>query len=204
MSNDPRERGEELLRHWFGEHEDGWTVPPDRSALWFGKSDETDEELRRRFGDLVAAAHAGELAHWRDAPRSALALLLLLDQLPRNIHRGTPAAFASDPQALAVATELIQRGDDRELRPIERPFVYLPLEHAEDREQQQRSVDAFRVLAAEAPAHARPAYDVFLDFALRHQVVIERFGRFPHRNRILGRASTAEEEAFLLEPGSSF
>jgi len=198
------QRGEALLHHWFGDEEDGWKVSPDRFRLWFEKSDETDAELRDRFGDLAAMAHAGELDHWSEQPRRGLALVLLLDQLPRNLHRGKPEAFASDPKALKLARLMIARGDDRKLRPVERPFVYLPLEHAEDRVAQQQSVSLFRALAAEAPDYARAAYDLYVDYAVRHQVIVERFGRFPHRNAILGRPSTPEEEIFLTQPNSSF
>lgn len=194
----------ELLEHWFGQAGDGWTISADRIELWFGRSDETDADLRRRFGRLHERASAGELSSWEADPRSKLALLLLFDQLSRNLHRGTPDAFANDPRALGLAREMIDRGEDRELRPIERPFVYLPLEHAEDLEAQHRAVEAFRALRDEAPEAARAGYETLLDYAERHLVVIERFGRFPHRNAILGRESTTEEEAFLLEPGSSF
>jgi len=198
-------RSEALLQHWFGPAEaDGWTVPPDRMALWFRGGPEVDADLRHRFAADVDAARAGQLSAWTGTPRGRLALLLLLDQLPRNLFRGTPQAFQSDALALSLAREALASGEDAQLRPIERPFVYLPLEHAEDRSAQATSVQKFRELAAAAPAASRPAFEGFLDYAIRHQVVIERFGRFPHRNRILGRASTPEEEAFLLEPNSSF
>ena len=157
------------------------------------------------------------LASWqRPQPRAAsptgpispavrLALILLLDQLPRNIHRGTPAAFAQDPLARDLCLKGLSIGADKSLSPLERVFFYLPLEHAESREQQARSVALFEALAAEqAGTPAQATFAGFADFARRHQVIIERFGRFPHRNDILGRTSTPEEAAFLQQPGSGF
>lgn len=199
------ERSEEVLSFWFGEvRGEGWEVPQDRLAMWFRGGREADEELRRRFASDVESARAGQLDGWVTTPRGRLALVLLLDQLPRNLYRGTPDAFATDAKALSLSREALARGEDAKLRPIERPFIYLPLEHAEDREAQKIAVERFRVLAQAAPASSRAAFDGFLDYAIQHQVIIERFGRFPHRNRILGRESTPEEQAFLLEPGSSF
>ncbi|MGL6466123.1 DUF924 family protein, partial [Aeromonas hydrophila] len=146
-----------------------------------------------------------ELAHWADAAEGRLALILLLDQLPRNIHRGTPAAFAQDAKARDLCLKGLSLGADLALPPLGRVFFYLPLEHAESREQQARSVTLFEGLAAEqADSPARETFAGFADFARRHQVIVERFGRFPHRNAILGRQDTAEEAAFLLQPGSGF
>jgi uncharacterized protein (DUF924 family) len=133
-----------------------------------------------------------------------LALILLLDQLPRAIHRATPAAFAQDSKARRVAGRGLESGADRLLRPIERLFIYLPFEHSEDIADQDRSVELFRELAASVPkAHLR-TFAGFVDYAVRHREVIARFGRFPHRNLILGRESTPEEKAYLEQPGSSF
>jgi uncharacterized protein (DUF924 family) len=136
--------------------------------------------------------------------RGRLALILLLDQLPRSIHRGTPEAFAQDAAARQVADSGLAAGADRLLRPIERLFFYLPFEHSEDLADQHRSVRLFRELGESVLESQRDVFSGFLDYAVRHREVIERFGRFPHRNRILGRESTPEELAFLEEPGSSF
>jgi uncharacterized protein (DUF924 family) len=133
-----------------------------------------------------------------------LALILLLDQLPRAIHRATPEAFAQDSKALKVAEQGLESGADRLLRPIERLFVYLPFEHSEDMADQDRSVQLFRDLAASVPENHRETFAGFVDYAVKHREVITRFGRFPHRNLILGRESTPEEKAFLEQPGSSF
>ncbi|HLV59924.1 MAG TPA: DUF924 family protein [Fredinandcohnia sp.] len=199
------ERAEEILQFWFGElDEGGWDFDPARYDLWFGKSPETDRVVTERFGEDARAAAEGRLDPWAETPRGRLALVLLLDQFPRHIHRGKPEAWAQDPKAQRIVLEGLARGHDQALRPIERSFFYLPLEHAEDAALQARSVALYRALAEAAPEAVRARYASFLDYAIRHQVIIDRFGRFPHRNAILGRQSTPEEEAFLLEPGSSF
>ncbi len=194
-----------LLDFWFGDEADDVLLATRQAPLWWGKSSETDALLASRFGELAEAAAKGSLAHWADAPSGRLALILLLDQLPRNIHRGTPAAFAQDPLARDLCLKGLSIGADKSLSPLERVFFYLPLEHAESREQQARSVALFEALAAEqAGTSAQATFAGFADFARRHQVIIERFGRFPHRNDILGRTSTPEEAAFLQQPGSGF
>ncbi|MFM4956502.1 DUF924 family protein [Aeromonas veronii] len=194
-----------LLALWFGDEADDVLRATRQAPLWWGKSSETDALLASRFGELVEAAAKGSLAHWADTPSGRLALILLLDQLPRNIHRGTPAAFDQDPLARDLCLKGLSIGADKSLSPLERVFFYLPLEHAESREQQARSVALFEALAAEqAGTPAQATFAGFADFARRHQVIIERFGRFPHRNDILGRTSTPEEAAFLQQPGSGF
>ncbi len=194
-----------LLDLWFGDEADDVLRATRQAPLWWGKSSEADALLASRFGMLAEAAAKGSLAHWADTPSGRLALILLLDQLPRNIHRGTPAAFAQDPLARDLCLKGLSIGADKSLSPLERVFFYLPLEHAESREQQARSVALFEALAAEqAGTPAQAAFAGFADFARRHQVIIERFGRFPHRNDILGRTSTPEEAAFLQQPGSGF
>lgn len=198
------ERVEEILHFWFGDSADAWTVSADRMSRWFGGGPEVDDEIRRRFGPTVEEALGRGFPAWTATPRGRLALVLLLDQFTRHIHRGTPSAFAGDRLALPLALDALEAGIDQELRPVARPFLYLPLEHAEDRQVQAASVAAFRRLADEAPAEARATYDVFLEYAIRHQVIVDRFGRFPHRNAILGRQTTPEEAEFLTQPGSSF
>lgn len=194
-----------LLALWFGNEADDVLRATRQAPLWWGKSSETDALLASRFGELTEAAAKGSLAHWADLPSGRLALILLLDQLPRNIHRGTPAAFARDPLARDLCLKGLSIGADKSLSPLERVFFYLPLEHAESREQQARSVALFEALAAEqAGTPAQATFAGFADFARRHQVIIERFGRFPHRNDILGRTSTPEEATFLQQPGSGF
>ena len=182
----------EVLAFWFGD--------ADVARLeWFRKDPAFDDLIRQRFGGLIEQALAGAIDDWAATPEGALARIVVLDQFPRNVFRDTPRAFAGDRQALAAARRLVDAGGDRRLPPRWRSFAYLPFEHAEDRVAQQTAVDLFTALAAERPDLADA-----LDWARRHQVVIERFGRFPHRNRVLGRIDTADEAAFLLEPGSRF
>ncbi|HEY0844597.1 MAG TPA: DUF924 family protein [Noviherbaspirillum sp.] len=185
---------------WFGASQDDATVAAEQSSLWWTKHPDTDRRIRERFEPWLQKAAAGELDHWAAMPRGRLALILLTDQFPRNMYRNTPQAFAFDALARRWCMEGLRDGADRQLRPIERVFFYLPLEHAESLEDQERAVSLFRALAEQAG----PGFDGYLNYAIRHRDVIARFGRFPHRNRILGRVSTPEEAAFLTEPGSSF
>lgn len=196
---------DELLDFWFGGREgDAAEIATARAELWWGHKPETDELLQERFGMAVTAAAGGVLDHWVGSPRGRLALILLLDQLPRAVYRNTPRAFATDSKALEIATRGLDSGADRLLRPIERVFAYLPFEHSEDLHDQERCVELMRGLAEEAPEVHRKTFAGFLDFAQRHRDIIARFGRFPHRNAILGRESTDEELEFLKQPGSSF
>lgn len=193
-----------LLDWWFGAEGSATEVAAARQGLWFGKRDGQDLEAEARFGALVERALAGDLKDWLDDPQAWLAQLILLDQLPRMIFRDTPRAFAGDSRARPLLQEGLERGWDRRLTPIQRVFAYLIFEHAEDLPLQDRAVELFADLLNEAAVDERPLFANFLDFAERHQRVIARFGRFPHRNAILGRASTDEEQAFLREPGSRF
>ncbi|WPC05528.1 DUF924 family protein [Pseudomonas benzenivorans] len=193
-----------LLDWWFGPQASAAEVAASRSGLWFGKRDSQDAEARERFGALVEQALTGGLGDWAEEPRGWLALILLLDQLPRMIHRDSPRAFAGD----ARARELVFAGLDGEheaaLAPIQRVFVYLVLEHAEDLLLQDEALRRFTRLLDAAPAAERKQFADYLDYAERHQRIIARFGRFPHRNAILGRPSSEEELRFLEEPGSRF
>ena len=190
--NDIPDAARSILDFWFGAQD---TARPE----WFRKDAAFDAEVARRYADQVERALSGELRHWEERTPSALARVLLLDQFTRNIFRGTPRAFAGDTLALSAARQMVTLGQDRELSPIRRTFAYLPFEHAEDRLAQDESVRLYTALAAEAPG-----LEETLDYAVRHRDIVARFGRFPHRNAILGRASTPEEAAFLLQPGSSF
>ena len=184
---------------------DFWFLPPDNPgygqsrAEWFRKDEAFDARIAERFGALIDDALAGGLRAWEATPHGALARLIVLDQLTRNVHRGTPRAFAGDAQALALAQSLTEQGLDQQLPPMLRAFAYLPFEHAEDLAMQARAVELFQLLS-----QAQPGFESMLDYAQRHQEVIARFGRFPHRNAILGRPSTPQEVTFLRQPGSSF
>ena len=199
-------RIDEVLELWFGP---GPSPTPEVIQRWFTKDPAFDDELRRRFGALHAEAAAGQLASWRGHARGALALIIVLDQFSRNMFRDDPRAFATDTLALELAQELRACARLRELDFYQQMFTLLPHEHTEDRATQAACIAGFTELAAEARARgASPEViammDSGLDYARRHAVIIERFGRFPHRNAVLGRASTPEELAFLEQPGSSF
>lgn len=163
--------------------------------------DKRDQLIRSRFGRLLERAAQGELASWADSPRRSLSLILLLDQFPRNIYRHTAKAFAYDDQALTLTLSGMRSAADGALDVVERLFFYMPLQHCEAREVQEESVAAYRRLVGEAPQEFRGVFETSLQFAREHRSIIERFGRFPHRNKALGRPSTPQEEAWLSESG---
>lgn len=183
-----------VLGFWFGD-------PPatEPRAEWFRKDAAFDAQIRERFGATLDAALQGGLRDWDSTPQGALARIVVLDQFTRNAFRDTPGAFAGDALALAAAQALVASGADRALGAWQRQFVYLPFEHAEDLVQQQQALVLFDALAAEHPQTAELQV-----WAQKHHDIVARFGRFPHRNAILGRPSTAEETAFLSQPGSRF
>ncbi|MNE30409.1 hypothetical protein D3C80_1239220 [compost metagenome] len=193
-----------LLDWWFGDELSAAAVAAQRGGLWFGKSACQDVDADNRFGGLVRQALDGGLEGWSQSADGWLALILLLDQLPRMIFRDTPRAYAGDARAQALVCRGLAEGLDRKLQRIERVFVSLVLEHAEDIHSQALSVKLHQELCDEAAEDERVLFDDYLDWALRHQRVIERFGRFPHRNAILQRDSTEAELRFLTEPGSRF
>ncbi|MCP8467392.1 DUF924 domain-containing protein [Pseudomonas sp. ZM23] len=200
----PRVQWQALLDWWFGSALDALEVSKQRNSLWFGKSACQDVDTDNRFGGLVRQALDGALDDWAGTPQSWLALILLLDQLPRMIFRDTPRAYAGDARAQRLVREGLAAGLDRQLPRIERVFVYLVLEHAEDIASQHEAVRLFGELQAESSAAEKVLFAGFLAYAEKHRAVIARFGRFPHRNAILGRESSDEETQFLTEPGSRF
>lgn len=187
---------EEILQFWFGALADGFPTS-DRTSLWWGASDETDQLIEELFGTQVRHALRGELNAWSDNPRGRLALIILLDQFTRSIFRSTPDAFSGDEQALALCQSGMKRGHDQALEYAERQFFYMPLEHAEDLDVQNESIRCFESLLMEVPPHKKMMAQGSLDFAHQHRDQIVRFGRFPHRNRVLERDSTTEELTFL-------
>ena len=199
----------DVLAFWFG------VCPPTDAAAqqvqsqWFTKSDAFDTQVRERFGAAIEAARRGDLDGWADEPLGWLALLILLDQFTRNVYRGRPESFSGDAAALHWAEHGRAQSWDRSLPLMARAFAYLPLEHSEDLARQDRSVEAFQVLladaeSAEAQGDMLDTIRSYLDYAERHRDVIRRFGRFPHRNAILGRASTPAEQEYLAQPGAGF
>ena len=175
-----------------------------RSAVWFGAEPAFDRECATRFAASLEDAGRGALDDWADTPRGRLALVVLLDQMPRNIHRGSPNAFAYDVQAAAHCVAGIESGQDRSLHPVERVFLYMPLQHAEDLALQRRSVERFESLAAEVDDAWRARFTDNAHYARLHRDIVERFGRFPHRNRVLGRESTEEELGYLADGAPTF
>jgi uncharacterized protein (DUF924 family) len=193
-----------LLQAWFGSDLDNPQAVAERSRVWFSADESFDALIRERFDTLTDRGLRGELASWRETPRSTLGLVIVLDQLPRNLYRGTPQMFASDSAALDLSLWALSREVDAHLHPLEAAFLYLPLEHAEDLTLQDQCVELFRTLARRAPTQLLEQFQSYLSYAERHQSVIETFGRFPHRNGILGRSSTPEELRYLKEGGETF
>jgi uncharacterized protein (DUF924 family) len=184
------DRVDEILLFWFGDGSD-----PEHERRWFAQDPAFDQACKTGFLADHECAAAGELDSWKDAPAGALALILLLDQFPRNMFRGAPRAFATDPRALLMAKDAVAHGFDLALPPARRPFIYLPFQHSENLDDQHESVRLFRKLAAEHPAMAG-----YVEYAEHHLEVIRHFGRFPHRNAVLGRSSTPAEVEFLRRP----
>ena len=191
-------KAQDVLDFWF--LPSGSEGHGKQRAEWFRKDDAFDAQIKERFGAAIAQAVAGGLREWdAEGPQGTLARILVLDQFTRNARRGTPGAFEGDTLALAAAQKLVDSGAHLELEPVQRMFAYMPFEHAEDARMQERSVELFTELA-----RAHPGFEEALDYAHRHRGVIARFGRFPHRNPILGRASTPDEAQYLSQPGSGF
>ena len=188
---------------WFGKLPMSREALEERMRMWFAGEEsrqerqERDDAMRAEFVSRVEAALAGELASWADGPRRRLSLIILLDQFPRNIYRGSARAFEGDEQALGLALSGMQSGADAALDPVERIFFYMPLQHSESIAVQDEAVAAVRRLLDEAPQALHDCFAKNLRYAELHASIIDRFGRFPHRNRLLGRASTPEETVYL-------
>lgn len=189
-------QAKEVLEFWFGTPYDA--DYGQQRKIWFTKNPEFDEEVQLGFLSHYQQAATGQLDDWKTSPQGCLSLIILLDQFPRNMFRGQPKSFATDSQALTYSQYAVTQGFDQELLPLQRWFIYMPFEHSENIEDQHQSIELFKKLSDQANL-SEP-----LDYAYRHFKVIERFGRFPHRNDILGRETTLEEAEFLTQPGSSF
>jgi len=192
---DPRATA--VLDFWFDEPDACGRL--NTREAWFKKDPAFDATLRERFGELIDAALRGELADWEGQPLSALALVIVLDQFTRNTRRDTAGMFAGDPMALRIARRCIAAGQDQAMQGVQRQFLYLPFEHSEALDDQAESMRLFAQLGQD-----HPELSGLLEWARKHQVIVARFGRFPHRNAALGRASTPEELEFLKQPGSGF
>ena len=206
----PPPNAHDLLHFWFGPRPYSAAQIHQHSRIWFGEpgapelTPQTDELIRERYGELTLEAERGGLTAWESGPRRRLALILLLDQFSRNIYRGTARAYAQDLRALSLTVSGMQFGADATLDPVERLFFYMPLMHAESLDVQEESVAAFRRLLEEAPAELRAIFEDSLRSAVTHRDIIARFGRFPHRNRVLRRDSTRAELDWLGSEGETF
>ncbi|MBX3127459.1 MAG: DUF924 domain-containing protein [Polyangiaceae bacterium] len=196
---------DDVLEFWFGELAPDGSVSDGVSARWWKKDEAFDRTIEQRFGESLERAGGGQLDDWAESAAGTVALIVLLDQFSRNVYRNSPGAFANDARALALTTRLLDSGAHLELPAAHAYFALMPLMHSESLADQERGVALFSALAERATSSTvRGMFQNAADFAERHRVIVARFGRFPHRNAILGRPSSAEEEDFLKQPGSSF
>jgi uncharacterized protein (DUF924 family) len=204
ITDDDQIRIDAILSFWFKDKE--LTAPQidGRMDVWFGEDSVFDEEIAREFADDVDRASEGKLDHWGNEPRGRLALIILLDQFRRNIYRNSPDAFARDKAALKLCVEGAMEKKDQGLTPIQKAFFYMPLQHAESRKVQDKSCDIFNKLAEAVSPTYRETFETMAQFAELHADIIRRFGRFPHRNAILGRENTPEEDEYLAGDAPSF
>lgn len=200
------ENGEarDVLDYWFSGSDLDAPTLDSRMDRWFGSDPERDREIGERFGELVRRASAGELDDWAQQPKGRLALIILLDQFRRNIYRGRPEAFARDRQALRLCIEGTMGGDHKHLTAEQRIFFFMPLQHAESLQIQEKSVSIYNALADGASGTLRETFATCAHFAELHRDIIAEFGRFPHRNAVLGRENSREEAAYLAEQAPSF
>ncbi len=204
ITDEDQLRIDAVLSFWFMEEQLSAPQIDKRMDIWFGEDEVFDLECKKEFTDDVAAASAGKLNHWAHRPTGRLALILLLDQFRRNIYRNTAAAFEKDNAALKLCVEGAMQKKDQGLTPIQKAFFYMPLQHAESRKVQAKSVDLFQRLAAAVSPTYRETFETIAQFAELHRDIIEQFGRFPHRNTLLGRQNTPEEEEYLAADSPSF
>jgi uncharacterized protein (DUF924 family) len=194
---------DEILQFWFGDEDDDLKIAETQNALWWAKNPAFDAEIKSRFEPLLDWELKGKFSEYSE-PHELLARIIVCDQFPRNIYRHSPQAFAYDENARKLAHQLIDNGNDRELCFIESAFAYLPFEHSEKLDDQHLSVQLYSSLLMEVPEDCKKLFTQHLEFAMRHREIIYDFERFPHRNKILGRKSSAEELAFLKTPNSAF
>ncbi len=204
ITDDDQIRIDEILNFWFIKKELSAPQIDGRMDVWFGEDQVFDHEVAKEFADDVERASEGELDHWAHEPRGRLALILLLDQFRRNIYRSTPEAFAKDKLALKLCVEGAAEKMDRALSPIQRAFFYMPLQHAESRKVQRKSCELFRHLAKGVSLTYKETFETIAQFAELHADIVEQYGRFPHRNKMLDRANTSEEDEYLSVDGPCF
>lgn len=186
----------QILDFWFGELKDGFTIT-NRGKLWYMGGEEVDSEIKEKFGEVIEKACNKELESWKETAKGRLALIILLDQFTRNVYRKSKEAFAYDSYALELCNEGIELGHDKELCFIHRFFLYQPLEHSEKLEDQELCIELFEKVKEEVPEEKKKRVDSFIGYAINHRDIIKKFGRFPHRNEVLGRKNTSEEVKYL-------
>jgi len=204
ITDDDQVRIEAILSFWFKEQELSAPKIDRRMDIWFGEDPIFDHEVKKEFGDDVEMASAGNLDHWANEPHGRLALILLLDQFRRNIYRNTPEAYAKDTMALKLCVKGAMEKKDKGLTPIQRVFFYMPLQHAESRKVQKKSVELYERLAQTVSPTHRETFETVAQFAGLHADIVERFGRFPHRNKQLQRQNTPEEDQYLASDSPDF
>lgn len=193
-----------ILDFWFGRSESLAVILDKQASLWWGKDPHVDREIRERFVDRLDSLIDGKLNEWRSLPESYLAMIILADQFSRNIYRDSASAFAQDELALSLTLDGIENGIDLKLNVVQRVFFYLPFEHSESMAIQDRSVELQKQVLDDAPDNLQDQFQGFYNYALLHREVIEKYGRYPHRNNLLGRECTPEEIDYLNQPGSGF
>ena len=198
------EKIEEILDFWFGQLPDDLYWPGDKAERWFKKDPDFDAEIKRRFEAPLKASLEGEIDDWLETPRGVLAFVVLLDQFSRNMYRDLPEEYAYDALCISAVRKVLKNGMDRGFHPVERKFLYMPLMHSEVPADQELSIKYFTGLRDSSPAPLQKYFDHTLDYALLHKTIIDRFGRYPYRNKQLGRDTTVEEAEFLKTPGSRF
>ena len=204
ITDEDQLRIDAIIAFWFRDQELSAPQIDNRMDIWFGSDPAFDHEIKEEFAADVEKASEGKLDHWADEPRGRLALILLLDQFRRNIYRDTPEAFEKDTVALKLCVEGAMQKKDTGLTPVQRAFFYMPLQHAESRKVQAKSVELFARLADAVSPTYQETFLTMAQFAELHRDIIDRFGRFPHRNKLLGRENTPDEEAFLADGSPDF
>ena len=195
---------QDILGFWFGDFNEHGTTVEHKGPLWWGGGAALDAEIKERFGDSVEAAGRGELNDWAETAEGRLALILLLDQFTRNVYRKTAQAFSLDPLARSLVLEGLEKGHDKELQYIQRVFFYMPLEHSEEMAHQEKCVEVFEALLEEVSEEVKSVFQDYVNFAYRHKKIIDQFGRYPHRNSVLGRESTQAELDYRGGGGDTF
>jgi uncharacterized protein (DUF924 family) len=198
-------QAQDILSYWLGQlnPETGQSTE-NKFPLWFGKSQETDDHLRETYGSLLEKAKAGELKDWEESPESLVALVILMDQFSRNIFRGTSGMYAADEKALSLSKQVVESGQDEQLPTAMRVFLYMPFMHSEELEDQEKCIEIFKKLKEQVPESIKDSIENNVIYAIKHRDIVKEYGRFPHRNEILSRANTPEEEVYLAQPGAGF